>query len=76
MHNAINLNALIEKPEKAPEMDDHRNNLFNTKIRRQTGNQKPPNHYMLNDHVQNPNLILKMCKNVFKKRQNPYRKHI
>jgi len=29
-------------------MADHRNNLFDTKIRRQQGSQKLPTHYMLN----------------------------
>jgi hypothetical protein len=32
---------------------DHKNNLFDTKIRRQQGSQKLPTRYMLNDHVQN-----------------------
>jgi len=34
---------------------DNRNNLFDTKIRRQQGSQKLLAHYMLNDNVQNPN---------------------
>jgi len=33
---------------------NHRNNLFATKIRRQQGSQQLPTHYMLNNHVQNP----------------------
>jgi hypothetical protein len=36
-------------------MADLRNNLFDTKIRRQQGSQKLATHYMLNDHVENTN---------------------
>jgi len=33
----------------------NRNNIFDTKIRRQQGRQKLTAHYLLNDRVQNPN---------------------
>ena len=36
-------------------MADHKNDLFDAKIRRQQGSQKLPTHYMLNDYAQNPN---------------------
>jgi hypothetical protein len=34
---------------------DHKNNLFDTKIRRQQGSQKLLTHYMINEHIQKTN---------------------
>ena len=37
-------------------MANHRNNVFATKTGRQQGRQNLPTHYVLKNHVQNPNI--------------------
>jgi hypothetical protein len=41
--------------EEGTGLAKHRNNVFATKIGRQQRSQKPPNRYVRNSHVQNPN---------------------